>query len=573
MRTRSALLGQLQQSAGVEVLIVGGGINGIGLYRDLAAQGVAALLVEQEDFCSGTSAAPSRLIHGGLRYLETGEFALVRESVEERNRLLCNAPHLVRPIPVWVPLRQWTAGLLQAPARFLRWSTTPGPKGALVTKLGLLVYDWFGRHLPVLPRHRLVGPREMRAAMPSLAADVQRAAEYYDARLLHPERLALELLMDAEHDCPAAMAVPYMALESHQGSDVLLRDTETQQHYRVRPRLVVNATGAWVDQANRCLGIEAQLMGGTRGSHLVLRHAALWHELAGRMVYFETADHRICLVYPLAQDLVLLGTTDIRSEQPDDKQCTPAEIDYLFDVLRVLMPRLDVSRAHIVFQYAGVRPLPSSQGKVAGAISRDHQLHHYPAAPGRGFDVLTLVGGKWTTYRVCAAQMADAVLARLQRPRRTDTAALPIGGGRDWPASPALQQQAITALAQQHAVDEALARRLWERYGTAAAQVLQTMATAGAGPVDGLARYCVGEIVHMARHERVTHLADVVLRRSLAAFEGQCSLRALQALATILGAELGWPAERAQHEIEQTSALLQARHAAKIDNSPTQPAP
>ena len=197
MRSRASVLTTLRAQPAVDVLIVGAGINGIGLYRDLAAQGTAALLIDQSDFCSGTSAAPSRLVHGGLRYLETGEFALVRESVIERNRLLQNAPHLVKPLAVWVPLREHWAGLLKAPARLFGWTRTPGAKGSLVTKLGLVVYDWFGRGNQATPRHQMIGRADVQRLMPAMDRSVRMAAQFYDARLVHPERLALELIDDA----------------------------------------------------------------------------------------------------------------------------------------------------------------------------------------------------------------------------------------------------------------------------------------------------------------------------------------------------------------------------------------
>ena len=429
MRSRDELLQGVRNSPEVEVLIVGGGINGVGLLRDLAAQQVGALLVEKADFCSGTSAAPSRLIHGGLRYLETGEFALVRESVEERNRLLLNAPHLVMPIPVWVPLTSWWAGLGRAPARFFGWTRTPGRKGALVTKLGLVFYDWFGRKIGGVPRHRLIGGAEVRRAIPSIAPGVKLVAEFFDARLVHPERLTLELIADAERDCPAAVALPYVALEGHAGAEVRLRDQLSGETLTVRPRLVINTAGPWVDQVDARLGEHLRLLGGTRGSHVVLHHPRLARELGACMLYFETADHRICLAYCIDDERVLLGTTDLRDDQPDDCRCTEAEIDYLFQELRAALPQVPVGREHVVFSYAGIRPLPSDDGVVAGAISRDHSVRVLPAGGGRPFDILTLVGGKWTTYRACAAQIADDVLARLGARRVVDTSTLPIGGG------------------------------------------------------------------------------------------------------------------------------------------------
>ncbi len=247
MHSRESLIHRLRTKAteGTPVLIAGGGINGIGVYRDLALQGIPSILVEKGDFASGTTAAPSRLIHGGLRYLETGEFALVRESVIERNHLLRNAPHLVKPLPVWVPAFNWLGGAWSAVLRFLKLTKTPGAKGILVVKLGLMFFDWFGKATQVMPGHRLVPMSEARRRWPGLSPEVAAVAEYYDARLTHPERLALELVKDAERDCPEAMALPYVSLAGLKDGKALLKDEETGEIFNIAPRLVVNCAGAW----------------------------------------------------------------------------------------------------------------------------------------------------------------------------------------------------------------------------------------------------------------------------------------------------------------------------------------
>ncbi|HEY9096410.1 MAG TPA: glycerol-3-phosphate dehydrogenase/oxidase [Hydrogenophaga sp.] len=567
MRSRDELLSQLKAAPTVDVLIVGGGINGVGVLRDLAAQGVGAVLVERSDFCSGTSAAPSRLIHGGLRYLETGEFALVRESVEERNRLLGNAPHLVVPLPVWVPLSSWFDGLLMAPARFFGWTRTPGSKGALVTKIGLVFYDWFGRHIGDVPKHRLVGATPMRQAMPSMSQDVRLAAEYFDARLVHPERLTLELIADAERDCPDAMALPYLAVAEHQGARVQLRDELTGETFAVRPKLVINTAGAWVDQVGEQLGQTHKLIGGTRGSHLVLRHEALARELGPRMIYFETTDHRICLAYCIAPDLVLLGTTDIRTDDPDDNRCTPAEVDYLFKVLKEIMPAIKAGPEHVVFSYAGVRPLPNEDGVVAGAISRDHSIRLWPAEGVRPYDVITLVGGKWTTYRACAAQIADQVLQRLGKSRSQATDDLPIGAARDWPKDEAAMQTRIAQVQSAFKLEAWVLRLLIERYGASCEGVMRRVAEDGATPVADLPDYFVGEMRHLARQQRICHLADVVLRRTLLAIEGRCTAAALHAMAAVIGEELGWDATRQATEVTDTLGLLLRCHGVRVPSA------
>lgn len=562
MRTRDEAIAAVRAGANEPAIIIaGGGINGIGLYRDLALQGVPAVLVDKADFASGTTAAPSRLIHGGLRYLETGEFELVRESVVERNHLIRNAPHLVKPLPVWVPAFNWFGGILSAGLRFLKLKKTPGAKGILVVKLGLVFFDRFGRKNRMMPDHRLVSRAELARRMPGLSPRVTAIAEYYDARLTHPERLALELVGDAERDCPQSVAVPYMALAGHAGDTVTLRDEISGEEVTVRAKLVINCTGAWADEADGKLGIDKRLIGGTRGSHLVMRRPDIASQLGDGMLYFETRDFRACLVYALDDELILLGTTDIRAQNPDTVACSDEEIDYLFDVLDQVLPNSRAKREEIVFAYAGIRPLPYSGEGATGAISRDHSLKVFEPDGKRRFPVLTLVGGKWTTYRACAEQIADEVLKRLNLTRTRSTLDAAIGGGAGHAREAAARNRQIDDVARANGLDTAIAARLVNRYGTQAGLVAQAIAAPGGREtVDDRGLYHVGEIGWILANERVTRLSDIVLRRTLMPFEGAVTLGGLERLAQIAGHHLGWSPERQAQEVAQTADRLATRH-------------
>lgn len=568
MRNRTEAIAALRTAATTQpILIVGGGINGIGLFRDLSLQGVPAVLVDKNDFASGTSAAPSRLIHGGLRYLETGEFALVRESVIERNHLVRNAHHLVKPLPVWVPAFSWFGGLLSAGLRFLKLKKTPGAKGIAVVKLGLVFFDRFGRTTSAMPGHRIVSRGELRTRMPGLSERIKAVAEYYDARLTHPERLALELIKDAERDCPASVAVPYMALAGSDNEQVVLRDAVSGEEIALRPRLVINCAGPWADEANRILGIEGRLIGGTRGSHIVLHRPDIARQLADGMLYFETRDFRACLVYALDPEHILLGTTDIRASDPDTARCSDEEIDYLFDVLEQVMPGAAARREEIIFTYAGVRPLPYSGEGATGAISRDHFLKDFEPEGNRRFPVSTLVGGKWTTYRVCAEQIADTVLARLGAGRRHSTLDVPIGGSAGLENDAQKRLSFVRGLMTRHGLDQAVSTALVERYGSQAEDVARHVVADGGKTVDEASLYHAGEIRWIVTEERVTHLSDIVLRRTLMPFENAITRASLDAIAHIAADALGWDRQRRETEIAATLATLDARY--RVERPPS----
>ena len=262
MKSRRTLVDRLKSGQHPDIVIIGGGCNGAGVFRDLALQGIATLLVEKGDFSSGTSAAPTRLAHGGIKYLETGEISLVRESTIERNLLLMNAPHQVRPLPVWVPLRSWLGGALQAPLRFFGLTKKLGPKGYLAVKAGLIVYDRFGNSHRTLPHHRMFSRSEALRRVPQLNPNIRAVAQYHDSLITQPERLVMEMIGDGERDCEEAMAIPYLEATGHRDGALELRDAITGELAKVTPRLVINMAGAWADVVQAGLGVTDRMVGG-----------------------------------------------------------------------------------------------------------------------------------------------------------------------------------------------------------------------------------------------------------------------------------------------------------------------
>ncbi len=558
---REASLQAIQAQPQVSVLIIGGGVNGIGLFRDLALNGVDALLVERGDFGSGTSAGSSHMLHGGIRYLENGEFRLVNEALQERDRMLRNAPHYAKPLRTTIPIFRWFSGLFNAPLKFLNLLDRPGERGALVIKFGLTFYDFLARRDRQMPRHEFRLREAALRAYPQLNPAIVCAASYYDAWMPCPERICLEMVLDAEASHEQARALNYVSAIAGDTDSVTLRDELGGEEFRVRPTVVVNAAGPWIDFVNSGLGMgQKRFIGGTKGSHLILDHPELLAAARDSEFFFENDDGRIVLILPYF-NRVLIGATDIRLDQPDEAVASDAEIDYLLAMVSRIFPGIKVHRSQIVFTFSAVRPLPYSDASTPGQISRDHSIGSLPADAERAYPIHSLIGGKWTTFRAFAEQAADIVLADLGRRRRAHTRDLRIGGGRDYPTDEdAARDQWLSDLkARCHLPLERL-RQLFERYGTRAETVAMFIAQAPDKPLNSLPAYSQREILFILEHERVERLDDLLLRRTLMAMLGQATPALLGDLADISAATLGWSDQRKTAEIKRLVELLRVKH-------------
>ncbi|NHT74432.1 glycerol-3-phosphate dehydrogenase/oxidase [Rhizobiaceae bacterium CRRU44] len=543
----------------VNVVIIGAGVNGAGLFRDLCAQGLTCLILDKSDYGSGTSAAPSRLIHGGLKYLETGELRLVAQSTYERNLLLRNAPHYVKPLATVIPIFSWTKGVWSAVRTLFGAKGTPRSRGALLIKTGLSMYDAYGARQRVMPRHTMAGKAASLRSLPALTPRIVATGTYYDATVTHPERLVAELVRDGLAASPTSAAVNHARLESRAGDTLIISSLLDGAQLRVKPKLVVNAGGPWIDTVNATLGETSRMIGGTKGSHILLRHDALLKELAGRMIYFEADDGRICLVFDYL-GRAMVGSTDIKADQPDSVRCEDDEIEYLLDSLGKLLPKMQFDRSQIVYTYSGIRPLPANNASDPGLISRDHVTPVLEPTGDRPFPVLSLVGGKWTTFRGYAEEVADTVLKRLGRVRTVSTEAMPIGGGRDYPGDNAARHRLVADIAATSGLSQAQTVALFARYGTTARTVALHIAASSAAPLPDAPDHVEGEIDYLVRHEQVGRLADIVLRRTALAVTGTLTLRLLRRIAEIAGQALDWNAARIEQEIESVRDELSRLH-------------
>jgi glycerol-3-phosphate dehydrogenase len=408
------------------IVILGGGINGSALARELVLNGCDVWLVDTADLAGGATAYSSRLIHGGLRYLEFAEFSLVRESLHERGRLLRLAPHLVQPLRLFIPVQNRWGGITAAAGKFLGVpfrASKSSPRGLRVVQAGLWLYDRFAKEDDLPPRSL---HRPTAAGVPGVNRQLARWLwAYSDAQINYPERMVIDFLVDARRlatESGVDFRVFTYSQASLVGKTLEIRpatDPTAEPIAACQPAAVVNATGAWVDETLARLPVRSpRLMGGTKGSHFVTFAPRLAEMLAGQGIYTEASDGRPVFVLPFLQG-TLVGTTDIPFVgDPAAAVATEPEIEYLLAAVNDVLPEAKLARDEVALHCCGVRPLPYVDAKSTSAITRRHQLVWNEEAD---VPLVSLVGGKLTTCRSLAEEAAAAIGQRLGREVKTTT--------------------------------------------------------------------------------------------------------------------------------------------------------
>ena len=503
-----------------DLIVVGGGIIGAGIARDAAQRGLKVALFEKQDFGCGTTAGSTRLIHGGLRYLEMLDVRLVRLDLRERETLLRIAPHLVKPLRFVVP--------------FYRSSLAHRAK----MRLGMLLYDLLSFDKS-LPRHRVLDAAEVRAAEPRLRADgLQGALAYYDAQAFSPERLCLENLIDArEHGAHILnyAEVTGALLSGRTVDGVRVRDALNTpgDEVEVKARVVVNASGPWFDRVARKLTAQSRpRIRTTKGVHIA-RPPASQHAL----VLYSNVDGRLFFVIPwLGHSWI--GTTDTDfSDDPGAARASASDVDYLTRSVKEFVT--DVDDAPIYFSNAGVRALVMKDG-TESSVSRMHRVSdgERSGAPG----LVSVLGGKLTGYRAIAEEVVDVVCSKLGVKAHSRTATTPLPGARP----------VLTSADALSSVDKETAAHLFGLYGSGAAEVLQLVASDGRLRERLAPDYpdIAAQVIHAVRSEQCQRLSDFILRRTTLGFSRDQGLGAVSKVAALMARELGWSPARVAAEAQ-----------------------
>lgn len=535
--------------APVDILVIGGGVNGLAVAREASSRGWQAAVVEAEDFGAGTSGTSSRLIHGGIRYLENLEFHLVRESLRERERLLQTAPHLVKPFPLLIP--------------FYRHNQRSG----FIMRLGMFLYDVlsFDKSTPL---HKPLSKVEVELMYPGLeSGDLYGAVLYYDAQVANAERLCVEQALDVAsfggriHN---HLKVTGLSKSEEGGVNVQLTDTLTGRKLVQPAGVVVNASGPWVDMVlSGSTEQAARLIGGTKGSHMTV---GPFPGAPKTGVHYEAAsDGRAILVLPLPDGNYLIGSTDIFFEgDPADAVMSDEEIAYLLEEVNTLIPGAGLHTRSVLHTVSGVRPLPySPDARSAAQVSRNHHISSHPTIT----NLFSISGGKLTTHRALG-EMAMNVVVKHAKPRaprgpfrifrsgKGGTRHLKLPGARcaDW-------GQFQKDFLDRTSLPLATAHRLLGLYGVRAARIESLICAdpSLAAPLPGHRDAVGAEVVLAVREEFARTLIDIVARRMLLSWCDDAGLKAIDAVAEIAARELQWDDQRVHQEVEAYRQWIRLR--------------
>jgi glycerol-3-phosphate dehydrogenase len=522
----------------VDVLIIGGGITGAGIARDAALRGFRTALVDKADFGAGTSSRSSRLIHGGIRYLEQGALHLVFEASHERRVLLKIAPHLVRPLAFLFPVYQGS----RVPAWKLR--------------AGMWLYDLLAAFRNVRA-HRWLRPKTVRRVEPALRdRGLIGAALYYDAQT-DDARLVLATARDAGR--ANALVANYAGVTTLLKPDgrvrgAVVRDAMTGKSFTVRAQVVVNATGPWTDELRKLDDPDARpLLRLTKGAHVVVPRRRIANEHA--VTLFSQLDGRVMFVLPWG-DLSYIGTTDTDADSSaDDVRVTASDITYLLRSANAAFPDARLGARDVVSAWAGLRPLLREDDHAnPSQLSREHRVVESPHG------LITIAGGKLTTYRVMARDVTDRIAARLHEldgrllARAADTAELPLPGGE------AAELEVLVEAARARGASEATARHLVANYGSEAAAILNYVdrdRSLGEPLVAGRPEICA-EIPYAVEREMALRIEDILIRRLHLFYELRDQGQAIAAaVASRMKKLLDWDETRQAEELRDYVEVIE----------------
>ncbi len=512
-----------------DLIVVGGGITGAGVARDAALRGLSCLLLEKGDFASGVTSKSTRLIHGGLRYLANLEMDLVAESLAERAILRKQAPYLIHPMPILIPIYEGD------------------PHGRAMISLGIHLYDTLS-HEKDIPHYFTSGVEKTLGFEPRLNREgLTGSALFYDHQIMMPERLVIENVLSARE--AGAKLLNYVGVEKIEdmtnGVTVTAKDALTGTRHTFRSRVLINAAGPWIDKVRQSGDIDdRKIIHPTKGVHLVLP------KLSEQALFVASPrDNRMFFIIPFGANSLIGATDTTYSGDLDAVHADRSDVDYLLNESRRILPGLNITREAILYTYAGIRPLAFS-GTNESKMSRKHRV----IREGMAGRIITIAGGKLTTYRHMAEDAVDAACRVLNVRVKCTTDKVPLpGGGYDH-----YLNEVVPEMSSRHNIDIETVRHLLHLYGSRAERVLELaeMDTCLSEAISPESRDIYAQVMYSAMEEGARTLSDIILRRMSVGMTGSRGVKQAGMIAAIAAEELHWSAEEAQYNIEEFHKVL-----------------
>jgi glycerol-3-phosphate dehydrogenase len=508
--TRAKALMELDEH--FDLVVIGGGVNGLAVAWQAALSGVRTLVLDKGDWGSGTSSWSSRMIHGGLKYLERLDILLVRESLRDREWLLRNAPHLVKPLPFFLPFYKGDG------------------HSKLKLRAGMILYDVLSFDKSV-PNHGIFSRAQTLIEIPGLRSDgLTGSARYFDAQVEYSERLCIELMLAARN--AGAVCINYLkaenvCVENSEVTGVLVEDVLTEKRYQIHTGTVVNLSGPWVDEVLKgTSAARTRYIGGTKGTHIVVD---TFPGAPKESLYYESDDHRPMMVIPWL-GRYLLGSTDVRfSGDLDDARASQEDFEYILYETNKIFPGADLTTANILYSYTGVRPLPAIDGENTADISRRHTIvNHGPEIEG----LYSVIGGKLTTFRA----LSKHVLNNLEKRLGMSVESL------DNRKLPGTTTGALTS--------STYLTRLDKIYGARASELESFIKSEKKREriLDSASGLTLGEVLFSLYQEEAQTATDIICRRTMLGFEDDLGERVFDQILKIMSVELDWDHTRIEAE-------------------------
>ncbi|MCP5095531.1 MAG: hypothetical protein GY943_08270 [Chloroflexi bacterium] len=538
-RSRTTNLQQIRQAPNIPVLIIGSDRLAIGLFRELALQGIPAYLVTPQDYFVGTAVPTAHLIHNDVSYRENGGFRAVKTAVAARERLENNAPHAIIPISTTVPIFRWVTGRFHVPIKLPQEVDKTGRRGMLFTRLGLIMQDTVTKAKGTMFSHSFAFRDSSLTKYPALNPDILGTATYYNGIIPFPEQLCLEMIQDGCLASPQSVALNHMPLQKISKNTAFFTDSISGETVQIQPQIIFQSTSNAATQ---------------KRVNLVVEHPKLRQIVGDHAFFFEHENGRFVRIYPYSNQHLMLSTTFPQKSAEITSHLTKQEITDTLNLVQQLFPQINLAQKQIRFQLG----TQLSHQAILPSVTQ-HKENKEIAVP-----IYQLPASNWGNYRLLVKNAAEHLFQHLHKSSRQHTNQLAIGGGKGYPHNRDERWRWFHKISRDYNLAFEHVKLLFSRYGTRTRMVAAFLADDADTHLKHNTDYTQREILYLIRSSQVNHLDDLILRRTQLAQRGKITADLIAELGQITCKALQWSQKRLQSEIERTFTLLATSHGVSL---------